>query len=381
MDFSLNGTQISMKDSITKFAHNELNNDLINNDEKSLFPSSNWKKCAQMGLLGLPISEDYGGVNEDLLTTAIAIEALGYGCRDSGLVHAIVTQILCALQIALFGNDFQKQNYLPKICKGEMICAQAITEPDAGSDALAMRTKAEKLNGKYVINGSKMFISNAPIADTVLVFALTNPERKKFGGISCFIVEKGLEGFICGKPLDKMGLRTLQNGELVFDECVIPLDNLVGVEGQGSIIFNETLQLERTLLFASHLGTMQRIIEVCIKYAKERHQFGQPIGKFQSVSNKIADMKVSIELGRLILYKSAWLKDQEKRAHLETSITKLFISESLKQACLDAIQIHGGYGYMKEFEIERDLRDSIASTLYSGTSEIHRNIIAALVGL
>jgi alkylation response protein AidB-like acyl-CoA dehydrogenase len=381
MDFSLTQTQLDIKQSILKFATSELNSDLIENDEKGTFPRNGWEKCARMGLFGLPIPEQYGGLNENLLTTVLAIEALGEGCQDSGLVHSIVTQILCVLQISHFGNDLQKRKYLSQMCKGDMVCAQAITEPNSGSDALSMHTRAVKNSETYIIDGTKMFISNGPIADLILVFALTNPNTGTFAATSCFMVEGETRGLTLSKPLNKMGLRTLQNGEIVLEQCSVPAESLLGSEGQGWLIFNEALQLERTLLFACHLGIMERIIKKCVDYAKARQQFGQPIGKFQSISNKIADMKVASELGRLILYKSAWLKDRKKRANLETSIAKLFISESLKQACMDAIQIHGAYGYMKEFQIERDFRDSIASTLYSGTSEVQRNIIATLVGL
>jgi alkylation response protein AidB-like acyl-CoA dehydrogenase len=244
-----------------------------------------------------------------------------------------------------------------------------------------MRARAEKQNGAYILNGAKLFITNGPIADVVVVFAVTDPDKKTLGGISCFIVEKEFEGFERCKPMEKMGLTTLQNGELVFKDCPVPQDRLLGKEGQGAIIFNESMELERSLLPATHLGTLERILETSVKYAKERSAFGQSIGKFQSVANKIAEMKVNLELGRLILYKAASLKAQGKRVTLEASIGKLFISESLKKACLDAVQIHGGYGYMTEYEVERDLRDSIAATIYSGTSELQLNIISRLIGL
>lgn len=381
MDFSLTKMQLALRKSIIEFSRNELNNDLIEIDNKALFQEDIWRKISELDLIGLPVPEKYGGHGESILTTLTAIEALGYACKNSGLVHALITQILCALQISLFGDTRQMQKYLPAICKGEIICAQAITEPEAGSDANAITTTADRCPEGYTINGTKIFISNGPIADLVIVFAVTNHDRKSFGGISCFLVEKQRKGFNRSRPLDKMGLRTLQNGELVFKNCVVPEKNLLGNLGQGSIIFDETMQLERTLLFGAHIGAIKRVLEASVRYSNGRHQSGQPIGRYQSISNKIAEIKVNLELGKLILYKSAWLKDQKKRANLETSIAKLFISESLKNACLEAVQIHGAYGYMKEFEIERDLRDSIASTIYSGTSEIQKNIISKLAGL
>jgi hypothetical protein len=246
---------------------------------------------------------------------------------------------------------------------------------------MAMKTRFEKRKDGYLINGSKIFISNGPIADLAGVFAIGDSEKEKFTRISCFLIENGIPGFTRSRPMEKMGLHTLQNGELIFDDCLLPAESLLGKEDQGGMILNEILLYERILFSACHVGVMKRVIEDCIKYATEREQFGQPIGKFQAISHKIADMKKDLELSKLILYKSAWQKDQNKRPHIETSIAKLFISEALKKTCLDALQIHGSYGYMKEFNIERELRDSIAGTIYSGTSEIHRNIIATLIGL
>ncbi len=381
MDFSFSEEQTDFRESIIKFARKELIEDYKKCEEDNLFPEQSWKKCADFSLIALLFPEEYGGCGMDLLTTTISIEALGYACPDNGIVHALVSQIMCGIQINLFGTGKQKDEYLPLICSGEKIAAQAITEADAGSDISAMRTSAERHDDNYVLNGTKMFISNGPIADFVIVFAVTNPEMKTLGRFSSFIVDKELSGFKRCKALEKMGLRTLQNGELVFENCKVKSEKLLGKEGQGAMMFNEAMEWERILLFASHLGKMESILEKSISYAKERRQFGQSIGKFQSISNKIADMKVNLELGKLILYKAAWLKDQKKRAMIESSISKLFISESVKKACLDAIQIHGAYGYMKEFEIERDLRDSIASSIYSGTSEMQKNIISKLAGL
>lgn len=382
MDFSYTDEQIDLRESIIKFSNQELNDDIAEFDRKGMFPADKWRKCAEMQIMALPFPEEYGGHGANFLTTVLSYNALGYACKDAGLVHAIGTQILCGLQILLFGDADQKKKYLPAVCSGEKIFAQAITEPGSGSDALSMRTKAEKSkDGKYVLNGSKIFITNGPIADVVVVFAVTDPAKKALGGISSFIVEKEFEGFERCKPMEKMGLKTLQNGELVFQNCIVPQTQILGREGQGALIFNESMELERCFLPAAHLGTMERIIEKCVRYVNERSAFGQNIGKFQSVANKIAQMKVNIELSKLMLHKAAALKDQKKRASLEASIGKLFISESLKKACLDAVQIHGGYGFMTEYEIERDLRDSIAATIYSGTSEMQHNMISRLIGL
>ena len=381
MDFTVSGEQADLRESIIKFARQELNGEIESNVENCLFPIDSWRKCGAMRIMGLPFPEKYGGCGLDFLTTAISIQALGYACRDAGLVHAVTTQILCGLQISLFGDEKQKDRYIPAICSGEMIFAQAITESSSGSDAMSMRTRGERNGDAFILNGRKIFISNGPIADAVIVYALTSPEKKTLNAISSFIVEKSADGFERCRPFEKMGLSTLQNGELVFDNCSVPQSALLGKEGQGAIIFNESMEWERCLLPAAHLGTLERIVETCVRYAKERSTFGQPIGKYQAVSTKIADMKINLELGKLIMFKTATLKDKKKRSPLEASIGKLFISESLKRACLDAVQIHGGYGYMKEYEIERDLRDSISATIYSGTSEMQYQIITKLIGL
>jgi L-prolyl-PCP dehydrogenase len=296
-------------------------------------------------------------------------------------VHAILTQLVSGIALRMFGSEDQKQRYLPPVCSGTKIVAQAATEPDSGSDVFAMRTHAEPRDGGYVLNGSKLFTSNGPIADFVLVLAATNPDSKGFGRHSMFVVDKDAAGFRSGKPLMKMGLRTLLNSELVLENCQVPATNLVGKQDQGGIIFNEVMEWERILFAAAHVGTMWRLGEECVAYARSRRQFGQAIGKFQAVSSKIARIQMNTELARLMVYKAATLKDAGRRAAFEAATVKVFGSESLKQAALDAVQIHGGYGYMTESEVERDLRDSIASTIYSGTVELNTQIIAKLAGL
>jgi len=381
MDFSWNDDQVALKDTIIKFAKKELNNNIIERDKKGEFSWDGWKKCAELGIQGLPIPERYGGTNADILTIILAMEGLGYGCQDNGLLFAINSHMWSGeIPILHFGNETQKSKYLPKLCKGEFIGGHAMTEPESGSDAFSLRTTAIKKKDKYILNGSKIFITNAPIADVMIVFAITD-KTKGFAGVSAFIVDRDSPGLIISREIEKMGLKTSPIGELVFEDCEVPAENLLGREGLGVSVFNSEMEWERSCLFACHLGVMERQLENCIKYAKERRQFGQPIGKFQSISNKIVDMKVQIELSKLMLFKIGWLKKSGKQAILEAAIAKLYTSESFVKSCLDAIQIHGGYGYTTEFEIERDLRDSVAATIYSGTSEIQRNIIARWLGL
>ncbi len=381
MDFSFTSEQRELRKAVIDFARGELNPGVVDRDRDGIFPRELWEKCAKQRILALPFPVNLGGDGFDFVTTVSVFQALGYACKDSGLIHALASQVICGIQILLFGNESQKASLLPDLSSGKLIFAQAITEPSSGSDAFAMRTNAIKEEDKYILNGTKTMISNGPVADRAIVFAMTDPKKKALGGASCFLVSKTNPGFTTGKPMEKMGLRTLENGELVFTDCQVPLTSLIGHEGQGMIIFNESMEWERTLIPACLLGELERVLEECVKYAKERVAFGQPIGNFQAISHKVAMMKMNLELGRLALYNVAHLKNQRKRAVLESSIAKLFISESLKQACLDAIQIHGGYGYMKEFEVERELRDSIVSTIYSGTSEMQANIIARLAGL
>jgi alkylation response protein AidB-like acyl-CoA dehydrogenase len=381
MDFSWTEEQLAFKNSISKFAQQELNHDLAERDKKGEFPHEAWEKCAKFGVHGLPIPEEFGGVGADILTTTLAMEGLGYGCQDNGLIFAINAQMWSVqLPILSFGTQLQRKKYLPGLCDGQLIGAHGMTEPDSGSDAYSLRTRAERCDGGYLLNGTKMFVTNAPVADLAVVFATVDPAKGKWG-VTAFIVEKGIPGFDVSRDIDKMGLRTASMGELILQDCFVPVENRLGPEGAGVSIFSSSMEWERSCILASHVGAMERQLEVSIEYARDRHQFGQPIGKFQSVANRIADMKVRLETARLMLYKVAWLKKEGKPAVIEAAIAKLYLSECFVQSSLDAIKVHGGYGYMTEFEVERDLRDAIGGTIYSGTSDIQRMIIARLLGL
>lgn len=284
------------------------------------------------------------------------------------------------MPILSFGTDAQKEKYLPGLCSGDLIGAHGMTEPDTGSDAYSLRTRAERVDGGYLLNGTKMFVTNAPIADMAVVFATVDPKRGMWG-VTGFLIEMGTSGFRVSRDIDKMGLRTSPMGELVMENCFIPEENRLGPEGAGSRIFNHSMEWERSCILASNLGAMERQLETSIQYARDRSQGGQPIGKYQSVANRIVDMKVRLETARLLLYKVAWLKKMGKPAVMEAAMAKLYMSEAFVSSGLDAIRTLGGYGYMTEFEVERDLRDAIGGTIYSGTSDIQRNIIARLLGL
>ena len=381
MDFSLSEEQLALKASVLKFAKSELNDRVQERDATGEFSWAGWKKCAEFGIQGMPIPKEYGGLDLDVVSCLITMQALGYACGDAGLLFSLNSHLwTCAIPLHQFGNERQRKHYLPRLCDGSIVGGHAMTEPGSGSDAFSLSTTAEKKGDRYILNGSKVFISNAPIADVLLIFALTD-RSKGFAGVTGFIVEKGTPGFTVSKPLHKMGLRTSPTGAVVLEDCEVPEENRLGREGAGSAIFNAEMEWERSCLFATHLGAMERLLDTCVEYSKDRKQFGQSISKFQAVAHKLADMRVRIELANLILHKVAWLKSQGKRAGLESAIAKLFVSESYVQSSLDAIQVHGGYGYMAEFNVERDLRDAIGGKIYSGTSEIQRNIIASWLDL
>jgi len=255
-----------------------------------------------------------------------------------------------------------------------------MTEPGSGSDAFSLSTTAKREGDYYILNGTKTFSTNAPVADVFIVFA-TVDKRRGFMGVTAFIVEKGFAGFEVSKEIEKMGLRTAPMSELIFTDCKVPVENRLGGEGNGPAIFNDAAAWERSCILASVIGAMERQLETCVRYSKERRQFRKPIGKFQAVSHKIVDMKVRLETARLILYKVAWMKKAKGQAPMESAIAKLYLSEAWIKSCLDAVQIFGGYGYSTEYELERDLRDAVGGTIYSGTSEIQKNIIANYLGL
>lgn len=379
MDFSFNEVQRELKEKAIKFAVNKLNNNIIIRDKRSEFPFESWKACADFGLQGMPIPKRYTGMNFNILDIIAVLEGIGYGCRDNGLIFSINTHICgCEIPILHFGTEEQKRRYLPRLVSGKSIGAFAITEPEAGSDIFSIKTMVWREKNYYVLNGTKVFVTNGPMADIILVFANTE-SIKKMGRISCFIIEKGMPGVTIGKNIEKSGLKTSLTSEINFENCAIPKENMLGKENAGILIFNNSMDWERICFMATIVGAMERQIETCIKYVRERKQFGKPIREFQSVSNKIVDMKVRLETGRLMLYKTAWLKKMGRHPLLETSITKLYLSESYIQSSLNAIQIHGAYGYAVEWELERELRDAIASTIYSGTSEIQRNTILELM--
>lgn len=381
MDFSWNPDQIELRDAVAEFARTALSDDLIGRDERSEFSRDLWNRCAEFGIQGLPIPEQYGGRGCDTLTTVLAMEALGTGCRDNGLLFGINAQMWSVqMPILRSGSESQKAKYLPRMCDGTLIGAHAMSEPGAGSDAFGLRTTAERRGERYVLNGSKTFVSNAPVADMFVVFASIDLAKGPLG-VTAFLVDRDTPGLTVSRPIGKMGLTTSPMAEVFFDGCEVALEDRLGREGRGATIFNDSMEWERSCILAGFLGTMQRQLETCVKYAKERHQFGKSIGDFQSVSNRLVQMKLRLETGRLMLYRAAWAKQEGHPAGTEAALAKLYVSEACLQSALDAVQIHGGYGYTTEYEFERELRDAVGSRLYSGTSEIQAAIIARNLGL
>lgn len=376
MNFDLTPEQQALQKSAIEFARRELNADMVERDLQQTFSQEGWKKCASFGVQGLPIPKEFGGSGSDPVTTIAVMEGLGYGCSDQGLLFSINAHMWTnSIPILKYGTAEQKEKYLRPLCDGTLIGANGVSEPESGSDVFSMQTRVTKESGHYVLNGSKTFVTNAPIADLFVVYGTLDP---KLGatGICGFIVEKGTPGFSVGKRIDKMGLRTAQMGKLFFENCRIPATALLGREGRGAEVFNCSMAWERACILATCLGTMRRQLERCLDHARKRKQFGQSIGKFQSIANRIVDMKLRYETARLLIYKVGWLMQQNKSADIDAAMAKLYVSESFVKSCLDAVQIHGASGFLTEYEVERDLRDSIGSTLYSGTSEIQRNIIA-----
>ncbi|MGB3149314.1 MAG: acyl-CoA dehydrogenase family protein, partial [Maribacter sp.] len=282
------------------------------------------------------------------------------------------------LPIVEFGTDAQKEKFLKKLTSGEWIGCHALTEPNAGSDVFSMETTAEKVNGGYLLNGAKRLITLGPVADVALVFCSTNPKVGKWG-ISGFLVEKGTFGFTQSENKSKMGLRTVPIGDLNFKDCFVPTENRLGAEGAGWSITTTSLEYDRSGILGSQLGAMERQLNDSIAFVKKRKQFGKSVGKFQSVSNRIANMKLRLETSRLLLYKVAWLKSVGESAMMESAMLKLHLSESFIESSLDSIRSFGGSGYLSEYEIERDLRDAVGGVIYAGTSDIQRNIISKLL--
>ena len=348
-------------------------------DAEARFPVEIVERMAELGFLGLPIPEEYGGSGLDSICYALAVEEIGRACASTGITLAAHVSLGCA-PLYLFGTDEQKLKWLVPAARGQLLAAFGLTEPEAGSDAGATRTTACLEDDHWVINGTKCFITNASRGGLVIVTARTD-EGAGTRGISCIIVPTGTPGFSVSKQYEKMGLRASDTVELSLEDCRVPAANLLGARGQGFKQFLQVLDGGRIGIAALSLGIARASLEAAVKYAGERVQFGRPIGKFQAIGFRLADIATRIELARTITHKAAWLKDNKLPFTKEAAMAKLSASEAAVEAALAAIQVHGGYGYMKEYPVERYLRDAKLMEIGEGTSEIQRLVIARQLGL
>lgn len=377
MDFELNEEQRLVRDMVRDFAQNEIAPRAAEVDKTEEFPAENIRQMAELGLMGLPYPEKYGGGGGDYLSYAIAVEEIARACGSTALIYAAHVSLGCG-PIYYFGTEAQKQTWLPRLCSGQGLGAFGLTEPEAGSDAGATRTTAVRDGDDYVLNGSKMWITSGAIADVVVATAKTAPEAGT-RGISCFLVKQGTPGFIPGKNEPKMGLKGSVTSALSFEDCRLPAENLLGEEGEGFRQMLITLDAGRISIGAMALGLAQAAFEEATRYSKERVQFDQPIAKFEAIQWMIADMATEIDAARLMIYRAAAMKDAGKRFTKEAAMAKLFASEVAERAAFKAIQIHGGYGYSREYPVERIYRDQRLCTIGEGTSEIQRLVIARQV--
>jgi alkylation response protein AidB-like acyl-CoA dehydrogenase len=380
MDFAWTEDHLELRRGAVEFASRRLVEGVTERDRNGEFSRELWDACAEFGLQGLLAPVAAGGGGHGLDGAVAVLEGIGCGARDNGLVFSVASHLAsCAHPLAAFGSAEQKEEWLPRLASGAAIGATGVTEPDSGSSALALATTATPDGDGWLINGSKTFVTNAPVADVFLVYARTGGPG--FAGLTCFLLPRESAGLTVGPPMEKMGLRTSSIAQVYLEGCRVPAGAVVGGVGSGAMVFNQTMDVERLLVMAPAIGVMERLIERCVEHARQRIVGDVPIGKHQAISHRIADMEVALEASRLLLYRAAWLRERRGSATRESAMAKLAVSEAYVDCCRSAVQLFGGYGYMVDQELERELRDALATTLYVGTSEIQRNLIAGLRGL
>jgi alkylation response protein AidB-like acyl-CoA dehydrogenase len=363
-----------------QFASQELNPRAAEVGEAGFDPEL-WRRCADFGVLGWFAPEEHGGAGHGVVTTAFLMEALGYGCEDNGLTFGLGTQIWGFQKTLLeVSSPEQVARYVGPSVRGELLGCFGMTEEGSGSDAFGIEARAVKDGSGYVLEGEKVHVGFASVAEVAIVFARTDPEAGRWG-ISAFLVEADTPGYSVAEAPEYVGLRRVPPGRITLDGCRVPRERLLGREGAGAGIFNLHVTWERSMVLAPQLGAMERILEDCVAFARTRMRAGQPVGKHQAVSHRVADMKLRLELARLLLYRTAGLLDDGKPAHMETALTKTFVSEAFVESCQEAIAVQGGVGYQTRTGLERDLRDALGATIYAGTVDVQRNIIAGLLGL
>jgi len=373
MDFTFNEDQSAIIDAVKEFCDEDLAPKAQETDEAGRWPAENVRKLGELDLMGIPVPEEYGGLGMDFLTWSAVGEELSRACTTTGAVYG--AHVLCVYPIMLFGTEEQKKKYLTPLAKGERIGAFGLTEPGAGSDAGAVSTKAEKDGDHYILNGTKIFITNGGEAEIYVIIANVDPS-KGTRGLTAFIVEKGTPGFEFGKNEKKMAYPSLPNRELVFTDCRVPKENILGRERGGFLVAMRTLGVGRIGMAIGAVGLARAALDAAIPYSKQRVQFGKPISSFQAIQFMIADMATEIDAARLLTWRAAWLKDQGKPFEREAAMAKLYASETVMRVTTKAVQIFGGYGYTKEFPVERYMREAKLFEIVEGTSEIQRLVIA-----
>lgn len=373
MDFTFNEDQQAILDAVREFADEELAPTAQETDEAGVWPAGNVAKLGQLDLMGIPIPEQYGGLGLDFLTWAAVGEELSRACTTTGAVYG--AHMLALFPILTFGTEEQKLKHLIPLARGEHIGAFGLTEPGAGSDAAAVSTKAQPDGDHYLLNGTKIFITNGGEAHTYVIIASTDPSRG-VRGLTAFVVGKGTPGFAFGKNEKKMAFPSLPNRELIFSDCRVPRENVLGREGGGFLVAMRTLGVGRIGMAIGAVGVARAALEAAVPYARQRHQFGKPISSFQAIQFMLADMATEIDAARLLTWRSAWLKDQGKPFEKEAAMAKLYASEVAMRVTTKAVQIFGGYGYTRDFPVERYMREAKLFEIVEGTSEIQRTVIA-----
>lgn len=374
MNFEITEEHKLIQKTARDFAINELQPEVLKRDEGKIWPKEAVSKMAELGLLGIMVDPKFGGGGMDTIAYTIAMEEIARIDAAASVIMSVNNSLVCSL-LSNFGNDFQKEKYLKKLAKGELLGAFSLSEPQSGSDASNMLTYARKEGDSYILNGTKNWVTNGKSSDIVIVAALTE-KGVGYKGISCFIVEKSYKGFESGKPEKKLGIRSSDTTELYFQDVVIPKENLIGSEGDGFKICLETLDGGRIGIASQALGIAQASLDASIKYSKERQQFGKTISSFQAIQFKIADMSISIDAARLLTRKAAWLKDSGQSYGISAAKAKLYASEVAMKSSTECVQIHGGYGYIRETGVERLMRDAKITQIYEGTSEVQRLVVA-----
>ncbi|WP_409303261.1 acyl-CoA dehydrogenase [Peribacillus sp. SCS-155] len=377
MQFKLTEEHEMIRKMVRDFAKNEVAPSAAERDEEERFDREIFDKMAELGLTGIPWPEEYGGIGSDYLAYCIAIEELSKVCASTGVTLSAHTS-LAGWPIFKFGSEEQKQKYLKPMAQGSTIGAYGLTEPSSGSDAGGMRTTARLEGDHYILNGSKIFITNGGIADTYVVFALTDPSSKQ-KGTSAFIIEKDFPGFSVGKKEKKLGIRSSPTTEIIFEDCKVPKENLLGQEGEGFKIAMMTLDGGRNGIAAQAVGIAQGALDAAVEYAKERVQFGKPIAAQQGIGFKLAEMATSVEAARLLTYQAAWLESAGHPYGKESAMSKLFAGDTAMKVTTEAVQVFGGYGYTKDYPVERFMRDAKITQIYEGTQEIQKLVISRMI--